>query len=227
MPDTPGHAATGRDGRYSLSIDDAVALYAHAGHPRTVRTVQRYCASGHLDCVKEATMLGDKYFVEPSSVARHISQIEELIALDNRTPFRDVSRPAATVVAGPDRNDMPDSSNDMSRTVATGHDTRAPGDAERHMPTEPLAMSRPVATPDSDQSRYVAGLEREVERLLEDREFTRDQIKTKDKQIEALLERDRETNILVRGLQQMLSPLLGAPRRDRDQDHDQHDQPRF
>lgn len=58
-------------------------------------------------------------------------------------------------------------------------------------------------------------LEREVERLNEDREFWRDQIKTKDTQIAALLERDRETNILVRGLQQMLSPLLGGPRAQR------------
>ena len=33
----------------------------------------------------------------------------------------------------------------------------------------------------------------------------------KDKTIEALLERDRETNILVGQLQQMLTPLLSRP----------------
>ena len=63
-------------------------------------------------------------------------------------------------------------------------------------------------------SRYVVGLERAVERALEDRAFLHEQIKVKDTQIAALLERDRETNILVRGLQQMLSPLLGPVRRD-------------
>ena len=37
----------------------------------------------------------------------------------------------------------------------------------------------------------------------------RHQIQVKDTQIAALLERDKETNYLVRGLQTMLAPLLG------------------
>ena len=72
--------------------------------------------------------------------------------------------------------------------------------------------SRPDATSPSDTSRYVAQLEREVVRADEDRSFLRGQIKTKDEQIAALLERDKETNFLVRGLQQMLTPLLGGRR---------------
>jgi hypothetical protein len=60
--------------QYSLTIDEAAQRYAHAGHPRTLRTFQRYCASGHLDCVKAAPMLGDKYFVEPSPVSRATSR---------------------------------------------------------------------------------------------------------------------------------------------------------
>jgi SMC interacting uncharacterized protein involved in chromosome segregation len=63
-------------------------------------------------------------------------------------------------------------------------------------------------------SHHVARLEREVEQLHDDRDFLRDQIKTKDVQISALLERDRETNILVGSLQKMLAPLLGSPRRE-------------
>jgi hypothetical protein len=38
-----------------------------------------------------------------------------------------------------------------------------------------------------------------------------DEIKIKNEQITALLERDRETNVIIRGLQTMLSPLLGPP----------------
>jgi hypothetical protein len=41
----------------------------------------------------------------------------------------------------------------------------------------------------------------------------------KDKTIEALLERDRETNHLIAGLQRMLTPLLGRP-------EDSHTDPR-
>src|ERR1700689_4913651 len=50
-----------------------------------------------------------------------------------------------------------------------------------------------------------------VERLESENEFLRGQIGVKDKTIEALLERDRETNHLIAGLQKMLSPLLGRP----------------
>ena len=50
-----------------------------------------------------------------------------------------------------------------------------------------------------------------VERIESENEFLRGQIGVKDRTIEALLERDRETNILVGQLQKMLTPLLGRP----------------
>ena len=59
-------------------------------------------------------------------------------------------------------------------------------------------------------SRYVERLEREVEQAKDERDFLREQIDRKDKTIDSLIERDRETNILVRGLQEMLTPLLGT-----------------
>jgi hypothetical protein len=220
--DQPGHVATGRDTVYALTIEDAAALYERAGHPRTPRSIQRYCASGHLDAIKETTMLGDKYFIDPASVARHIAQIEELIALDQRTTGRDTSRPVvpASVPQPADDNARQEPATELvaSQPVAPAQAQLPPaaetGDSARQSAPESPNLSRPVATVSADTSRLVAGLEREVERGLEDRQFLKEQIKVKDEQIAALLERDRETNILVRGLQQMLSPLLGAPRQD-------------
>lgn len=127
MPDNAGHDATAGDTRYSLSVDEVATMYARAGHPRTLRTIQRYCASGHLECVKETTMLGDKYFIEPTSVARHISQIEELIALDTRASRRDMSRPFAAAVAEEIRISPPHApatDDDMSPPVAAAHDPK-------------------------------------------------------------------------------------------------------
>jgi hypothetical protein len=92
--DQPRQAATSPD-EYTLTIEDAALRYEHAGHPRTIRTVQRYCAKGHLDCLRQETPFGDKYLITPASVARHISQIAELAS----TAGRDMSRPAATSVA--------------------------------------------------------------------------------------------------------------------------------
>ena len=75
-----------------LGLDQASELYAKAGHPRTLRSLQRYCVNGHLDAQKIATTLGDKYLVTSQSVARHIDQIEELSALDNVATCRDRCR---------------------------------------------------------------------------------------------------------------------------------------
>ena len=53
-----------------------------------------------------------------------------------------------------------------------------------------------------ENSRYVELLEKVNASQAEE-------IKIKNEQIAALLERDRETNFLIRGLQTMLAPLLG------------------
>jgi hypothetical protein len=164
--------------------------YARAGHPRTLRTLQRYCASGHLDAQKIATTTGDKYLVTPQSVARHIAQIEELSSLDSVATGRDAPRQVATPVG------VIDKPSSEAERAATGDD-----------------KARRAATEEGQASELAAHLEREVERLNDDRDFLREQIKVKDGQIGALLERDRETNILIRGLQEMLTPLL-APRRE-------------
>src|SRR5215831_2021352 len=99
--DATGHdqsrpAATSGDNDFTLTIEQAAELYAKAGHPRTIRSIQRYCVNGHLDAQKVATTLGDKFLVTPQSVARHIAQIQELRELDNVATYRDPSRPVAT-----------------------------------------------------------------------------------------------------------------------------------
>jgi hypothetical protein len=111
-------------------------------------------------------------------------------------------------------------------TVETLHSTddrarqgTTDGEQPRQSTTEAASPSRPVAAEPLDGSRYVAGLEREVERLLEDRQFDREQIRTKDKQIESLLERDRETNFLIRGLQEMIPRLAQRTKEPPDSQH--------
>ena len=53
-------------------------------------------------------------------------------------------------------------------------------------------------------------LEREVEQAKDERDFLREQIDRKDKTIDSLIERDPETNVLVRDLQHMI--LITQPR---------------
>jgi hypothetical protein len=171
IDDQPRPVAASPD-EYSLTIEDAALRYEHAGRPRTIRSIQRYCAKVHLDCLRQETTFGDKYMITPASVARHIAQIVELAS----TTGRDEPRHVATRVASQQ------SQEEVQQSAETGRD-------------EP----RPVAA----DARYVGRLENE-------NEFLRSQVGVKDKTIEALLERDRETNVLVGRLQQMLAPLLGT-----------------
>ena len=84
-------------------------------------------------------------------------------------------------------------SRDMPRPAATSVAVQESHDGPRQQaPTSP-DLPRPVAT------GY-------IERLEGENEFLKVQIGVKDRTIEALLERDRETNHL---LQKMLTPLLG------------------
>ena len=175
--------ATGPDYDYSLTIEETADRYAKAGHPRTIRTLQRYCASGHLDCRKMATTYGDKYVVAPYSVTRHIGQINEVTAFTERTTGRDEPRPAATHVASQPSHENepspPATSPDLSRQDATGNREVREGDA-----------------------RYIAMLER-------DNEFLREQVGKKDEQISDLSKRFGETQTLLGAMQRMLAPLLG------------------
>ena len=93
----------------------------------------------------------------------------------------------------------------MPRPVATQSRPVATAVVPEESPEEP----RQEAPTGTDKSRPVATAY--VERLESENEFLRGQIGVKDRTIEALLERDRETNHLIAGLQKMLTPLLGRP----------------
>ena len=176
--DLSRQAATTNDSEYSLSIEDALERYDHAGHPRTARSVQRYCAKGHLDCRRMETPFGEKYLISPASVAKHIAYIEEVRPT---ATGRDEPRPVAAHVVAEFRHDE------------RRHEAPA-------IPDEP----RPVATAPDMTQKYVERLEGEIN-------FLRGEITTKNAQITELSERSRETNVLIGGLQRMLSPLLGSP----------------
>jgi hypothetical protein len=81
------------DHQYTLSVEQAADLYAKAGHPRTPRAIQKYCALSKLDCHKVETETGEKYLVAPYSVDRHITYINEVRTVANG---RDQSRTDAT-----------------------------------------------------------------------------------------------------------------------------------
>jgi len=203
--DLSRHAATTPDSEYTLTIDEALARYEHAGHPRTPRSVQRYCAKGHLDCRRIETQFGEKYLISPASVAKHIAYIEEV---NPTATGHDLSRQVGTDTSIEIGRDMPrhsaTTSPDLSRPDATGVANEIQ-DASEPQPTPTSHdMPRQVAADPDLTERYIGRLEGEVA-------FLRDELTTKNAQIKELTERSRETNVLIGGLQRLLAPMLGSP----------------
>src|SRR6202023_4296220 len=91
-PPAPLLCATSPDTEFTLTIDDALERYGRAGLPRTPRSIQRYCAKGHLDCRRIETTFGEKYLISPASLDKHIAYIEEVRPIATN---RDMSRPVA------------------------------------------------------------------------------------------------------------------------------------
>jgi hypothetical protein len=169
--------ATSPDSDFTLTIEEAVERYARAGLPRTPRSIQRYCAKGHLECRRIETVFGEKYLIAPASVDKHIAYIEEV-------------RPVAT-------------GRDVPRQVATDAAPEVSHEEPRQeTPTSP-DLSRLVAT------EYVEQLEKRLGEKDGEIAFLRSEVAVKNDQIKDLTERARETNVLIAGLQKMLTPLLG------------------
>ena len=119
--DQSRQVATPPDSDFALSIDEALERYTRAGLPRTPRSVQRYCAKGHLVCRMVDTPFGEKYLITSESVEKHIAYIEEVVATSRGT-----SRQVATPVAAENNDALPPegatTTPDLSRLVATSPD---------------------------------------------------------------------------------------------------------
>jgi hypothetical protein len=161
--------ATAPDSEFTLTIEEAALRYEHAGHPRTDRSVQRYCAKGHLDCRRIETPFGDKYLITPASVAKHIAYIEEVRP---STTGRDVPRPVATDVAAEVKPDEPrqqtSASPDQSRHVATAYVDRV--ESENIFLREQIGVKDEQIKDLTERARetnhLIAGLQRMLSPLL-------------------------------------------------------------
>ncbi len=77
--DTSRNDAAERDqARHTLSAGETSVIFAEAGVPRSVRTVQRYCKKGHLYCITIDTEISEKYLIDRNSVERRIKELQQL-----------------------------------------------------------------------------------------------------------------------------------------------------
>ena len=91
---------------YTLDVDQASALFAAAGVPRSPRSIDRYCKAGHLVCLKIETERNEKYLITQESVTQRIKELQQVAQSGHVETLRDTSRHVET-------------SPDMSRHNAT------------------------------------------------------------------------------------------------------------
>lgn len=195
---------TGADGFGDwLTVQDAVTYCQSKGLSRTPKTIRKWALrSQHLDAgtgdvVSRAqdTENGFRWLIERKSLDVKIAQEIE---------FEARKKPASFV---PNLLEPVETGADKDTEVQLQETTPEPMNTGSH----PSEVVHTLPHPDAS---YVAFLEKQLDRAHQ-------QIDVKDKQIDALLERDRETNILIQGLQGGLTRLLNRlPGRQREDDLD-------
>jgi hypothetical protein len=172
---------------YSVSVDEIRLLLFENGIEKSKDTIQRYCREGRLDAVKLGLLR--RYFATPLSVERLLEYL--------RTDAVEVDAAELDAAA----------STDMQ--VHKGADGTVEPELQLHAAAEP---NKPTPEPDpheaaptrmqAHEAEYSDGM---VDFLKGQINVKDEQIKVKDSQITAMLERDRETNFLIRELQTQLS----------------------
>ena len=64
--------------QHTLSAEETSVLFAEAGVPRSVRTIQRYCKNKHLTYTSVDMELGEKFLIDRNSVERRIKELQQL-----------------------------------------------------------------------------------------------------------------------------------------------------
>lgn len=119
MTEQPRPAAATDEHGYLLSVEEAADRYAAAGHPRTIRAIQKYCRRGDLESQKVETTYGERYLITPASIDRHIAMIIER----SQASGPEQPRPAATVRSsdGPEKSalEAPENIREQPRPAAS------------------------------------------------------------------------------------------------------------
>ena len=196
-----GHPLPGPDtsGQW-LSVADAVAHCAGMGLSRNMKTVRRWAQRSHAHpenaevLVREQdTPNGFRYVIEKGSLERKIAQE---LAFEATRAEVDTS---GQVLPGPDMPVSIDDGEASQIATGTGEDTSSHARTGADAPERKLEV---LSVTDDFLKDQIGQKDGQIAELS-------DQIRRRDRQIDAMLERDKETNILINTLQETLSQVMG------------------
>jgi hypothetical protein len=223
MSDMSGHDASQSDTLHTLTLRDLEARVAAAGVLICHRQLMRHCEAGTFDAKKlPATNNVLEWFIAPASVDKGIADIK---TLQEQRARRDASRRDMTQHVGienptPTDTDMP--GHDASRPSASEQELQdgLQSDTPSHVPSRPDVTEQHPSQRGSEtepvMSGYVAQLEKRIEEKDDVIGMLRGELAQRNEEIVRRNERERETNILIRGLQNLVLQL--QPGRERTAD---------
>jgi hypothetical protein len=204
----PQHDIDGR--RHTMSISLVEAALQEAGVPRSHRHVIRLCKSGALQASKYPGASGEEWLVAPDSVPKVIG---DLRALDEARARRSATQP------------------NMSEHVAVEVEPKKENDTARHSaPQRATSELQPRAEisetqPDTPRqgsetepvtSHYVTQLEKRIAEKDDVISILRGELANRNEELVRRNERERETNVLIRGLQNLVLRLQPGTPHDAD-----------
>jgi hypothetical protein len=189
-----------------LSIEEAVLLSSELGLPRTPKTIRKWASRSFGKPEDQAEIIirqkdtpnGFRWMLDRVSLER---KIQEEINLKNEAgePVRTSPYLSEPVRTSETTENIDAESANRSEPV--------PGVVK---PSEPIPLSLHEDIDGEFLKDQILAKDDQINKLNK-------MIERKDTQIDALLERDRETNILIQGLQSTLSNTLGIGPASRDQ----------
>jgi hypothetical protein len=168
-------------GQFTVSVEDIRLQLHNIGISKSKDTIQRYCREGELDCLKLGMF--KRYYATEQSVEK---LIDKLVTDEAASGSMQVHEAAHTGM----QQDV------QVHAGAVEEDTKP--DNQPHEPAD-------------TRTQVHAGADNSMVDFLQEQIRVKDeQIKVKDEQIAAMLERDRETNVLIRQLQGSFTDVVKA-----------------
>lgn len=176
-----------------LTVQEAVAYCLSKGLNRTPKTVRKWAqrardpesGTAEISVKAQDTENGFRWLIEKSSLDVKIEQEKQF----------------------EQRKDGDADAAHLSAQVATGADPSAPVPVEEQRLSD---MSTAPHPPEPVSTGANLDNEQMVEFLMKQIDTKDQQLAVKDRQIESMLERDHETNILIQGLQTSLTGVVRA-----------------
>jgi hypothetical protein len=200
MPDAASHGTPQHDNdglRHTLSLREVEAQLLAAGVPRSHRHVVRLCQSGALDAAKRPGGSGDEWFVAAQSVPKVIG---DLRAIEEARARHSAPEHAASDHVA------------LEKTNTGATDTASHSALQPAMPESKKEEMSDASAAEPAMSRYVEQLEKRIDEKDQVIDILRGELVQRNEEIVRRNERERETNILIRGLQNLVLRLQpGAP----------------